>query len=296
LAGANPSPHVTGRDELPGKSNYFVGNDPARWRTNVPAYARVHYRDVYPGVDLVYYGNQGQLEYDFVVAAGADPGRIRMSFDGARDIRIDARGDLMLHVAGGDLRQHKPVVYQEVAGVRQQIAGRYVMKGKGQVGFELGAYDETRPLVIDPVLVYSTYLGGAADDPGNGIAVDAVGNAYVTGSTTSNDFPVTIGAFDTTRAGQDAFVVKRRSHECDPQGSLVRPGRAAPHDQIQAAPGFITPVGSAFITHVGSAFRRTRPEPAEAGPYVYAEDGQCHDESSSRPRSARRSRGADKVS
>ena len=213
LAGANPRPVVTGRDELPGKINYFVGNDSARWRTNIATYARVHYRGVYPGIDLVYYGNQRQLEYDFVVAPGADPGRIRMSFEGARDLRIDASGDLILHVAGGDLRQYKPVVYQDVHGVRQQIAGRYVINERRHVGFELGVYDETRPLVIDPILVYSTYLGGASVDEGNDIAVDAAGNAYVTGETNSGAFPTTAGAFDTALGSiagtnRDAFVTK----------------------------------------------------------------------------------------
>jgi beta-propeller repeat-containing protein len=209
LAGANPSPHVTGHDELSGKTNYFVGADPAGWRTNIQNYARVQYRGVYPGIDLVYYGNQGQLEYDFVVAPGADPGRITMSFDGARDIRIDPSGDLILHVAGGDLRQHKPVVYQEAQGVRQKVAGRYVMKGKRHVGFELGTYDGRRPLVIDPVLVYSTFLGGNANDSGNDVAVDAAGNAYVTGEATSTGFPTTPGAFRTfSRGSGDAFVTK----------------------------------------------------------------------------------------
>src|SRR5712692_3987069 len=119
MVNANPQPQVAGRDELPGKSHYFIGNDPAKWRTNVSQYAKVAYENVYPGVDVIYYGNPRQLEYDVVVAPGADPGLVTLAFEGARDVRIDARGELVLGVEGGELRQHKPMVYQEVAGVRQ---------------------------------------------------------------------------------------------------------------------------------------------------------------------------------
>jgi len=211
LAGGYRRPTVAGRGELPGKINYVVGDDPAGWRTNVATYARVHYSDVYPGIDLVYYGNQQQLEYDFVVAPGADPRRIRMVFDGARDVRIDTDGDLILSVAGGELRQRKPVVYQDVKGVRAPIAGRYVMKGRREIGFDLGAYDRSRPLVIDPVLVYSTYLGGSARDEGNDIAIDADGNAYVGGETSSADFPTMSGAYSSRAGGIDGFVTKLNS-------------------------------------------------------------------------------------
>ena len=209
LVNANPQSQAAGHDELPGKSNYFIGNDPAKWRTNISTYAKVKYEGVYPGVDLVYYGNQGQLEYDFVVAPGADPGLVTLAFEGARDVHIDARGELVLGVEGGEVRQHKPVVYQEVAGVKQEVAGRYVMKGTRQVGFRVAAYDPSRPLIIDPVLVYSTYLGGSGDEVGRGIAVDGAGSAYVTGNTSSTDFPTTAGAAQTTFAGgTDAFVTK----------------------------------------------------------------------------------------
>lgn len=208
LAGANPVPMVTGRDELPGKANYFVGHDSTQWHTNVPMYDRVHYRAVYPGIDLTYYGNQGQLEFDFLVAPGADPGRISMSFGGARDVRIDPDGDLILRVAGGDLRQHTPVVYQDAQGARHQIAARYLMKGEREVGFDLGAYDRSRPLVIDPVLVYSTYLGGSSRDEGNDIAIDADGNAYVAGETSSADFPIESAAYPSLTGGIDGFVTK----------------------------------------------------------------------------------------
>jgi len=217
LVGAASKAHVTGLGEFPGKANYFIGNDPAKWRTNVPTYAKVHYRDVYPGVDLVYYGNQRQLEYDFIVAPGADPQSIKLRFEGADRLEVDAQGDLVLHTAGGTVRQHKPVIYQEIDGVRRDIAGGYVLGETRSVSFKVAAYDRSRTLVIDPVLVYSTYLGGSSFDQGNGIAVDTLGNAYVTGATASADFPTTTGAFDTSLSGSaDAFVTK-----LDPTGSAL---------------------------------------------------------------------------
>ena len=217
LVGAERKPVVSGLEEQPGKANYFIGKDPAKWRTNVPTYAKVHYQNVYPGIDLVYYGNQRQLEYDFVVAPGADPKKIVLDFKGADKVEIDARGDLVLQAPGGDIRQHKPIIYQEIDGIRQEIAGGYVRKGANCVGFEVAAYDTTRLLVIDPlVLAYSTYLGGNGFDGAAGIAVDPDGNAYVTGFTTSTDFPTTLGVFDTAFHGpagslSDAFVTKVNS-------------------------------------------------------------------------------------
>ncbi len=172
LVGANRAPQVEGLDQLHGHSNYFLGNDPREWRTNVANYAKVLYREAYPGIDLIYYGNQRQLEYDFVVYPGADPKAIRLAYRGARRMRLDRSGDLVLSTAGGELFQHKPVVYQEVSGSRRTVEGRYVIHGDREVGFQIGAYDLSRPLVIDPVLVYSTYLGGSKDDIGFGIFPD----------------------------------------------------------------------------------------------------------------------------
>src|SRR5258706_230791 len=206
LVGAARKPAVSGTDELPGKANHFIGKDRSKWRTDVPTYAKVRYRAIYPGIDLVYYGNQRQLEYDFIVAPGADPKKIALGFKGADKLEIDAKGDLVLRAAGGEVRQHKPVVYQEIDGIRQEIDGGYVRKGANRVGFQLAAYDTSRPLIIDPlVLAYSTYLGGNGFDGASGIAVDRHGNAYVTGFTTSTNFPTTPGALETTFHGDSRF-------------------------------------------------------------------------------------------
>ncbi|MFS8086668.1 MAG: SBBP repeat-containing protein, partial [Acidobacteriota bacterium] len=179
LSGANPQPQVIGVDQLPGKVSYFSGNDPAKWHTAIPTYERVKYTGVYPGVDMVFYGNQRQLEYDFVVAAGANPRSIRLAFDGPEKLAIDAGGDLLLSAGGSQIRQRKPFAYQEVDGLKREIASRYVLAGKRDVGFELGEYDTSKPLMIDPALVYSSYLGDSGEESGQSIVVDAAGNAYV---------------------------------------------------------------------------------------------------------------------
>jgi hypothetical protein len=218
LRDANPAANVTGVDELAGTSNYFIGNDPAKWRTNVPTYAKVKYEGIYSGIDLVYYGNQRQLEYDFIVAPGADPRRIAFEVRGAKRIRQDRRGgDLVFKMGAGEIRWHKPVVYQEKDGARQEIAARYAITDQNRVGFEVAKYDASRPLYIDP-LIYSTYLGGSDGDFGRGIAVDSVGNAYVTGYTTSTNFP-TKNPLQGANAGvgyYDAFVAK-----INPTGSAL---------------------------------------------------------------------------
>jgi hypothetical protein len=209
VVGADPAARVSGLGELPGKSNYFIGNDPSGWVTGVPHYGRVAYQGVYPGVDLVYYGTgRRQVEFDFVVAPGADPGAIRLDFQGTDTLRLNAQGDLILPAVGGDLVQHAPALYQEAHGVRHDVAGRYVLRGPHEVGLAVGAHDANQPLVIDPVLSYSTYLGGNGDDEGRGIAVDRDGNAYVTGVTASLNFP-TLTPFRGYGGGPtDAFVTK----------------------------------------------------------------------------------------
>src|SRR2546430_1099761 len=219
--GANPQPRMVGSEELPGKANYFIGKDPAKWRTNVPTYAKVRYANVYPGIDLIYYGNQRQLEYDLVVHPGGDPGAIVLAFHGADKAEVDAQGDLALHTASGAIRQRKPIIYQEIGGVRREIAGAYALEGE-RVGIRVASYDASRPLVIDPVLDYATYLGGSGDDSVLGIAVDASGNLYVAGQTGSTDFPTSAGAFQPSLGGgaisgpADAVVTK-----LNPSGSAV---------------------------------------------------------------------------
>jgi hypothetical protein len=218
LVGAAPGPRVSGQEELPGKTNYFIGKDPSKWRRDVPTYAKVHYHEVYPGIDLVYYGNQRQLEYDFIVAPGADPERIVLDFQGAEHLEIDAQGDLVLHTAAGPIRQRKPIIYQEIDGVRREVEGGYAVTGTNRVGFQVAAYDADQPLVIDPVLLaYSTYLGGGKNDAGNRIVADADGNAYVAGFTNSTNFPTTPGAVQTISSGSyEVFVTK-----LNPAGSAL---------------------------------------------------------------------------
>ncbi|HLY17757.1 MAG TPA: hypothetical protein VKR61_11070 [Bryobacteraceae bacterium] len=287
--GASRSPVLTGGELQSAVSSYFVGHDPSKWVSGTPNYRRVRYRELYPGVDLVFYGNQGQLEYDFVVAPGANPAAIRLNFDGVNSMRLDSDGDLLLGTANGEIRQHKPIVYQESAGTRQTIAGRYVLRPRHHVAFQVARYDPHLPLVIDPTLSFATYLGspgaeefgisatattasypavavdvqgnvyltgytgdgtsfsghpqiltstgpeagggskvflvkmnaagtalfysvvfgGGLTDGGGGVAVDAQGNAYVTGFTGSTNFPVTTGAPQTANNGSNnAFVTK----------------------------------------------------------------------------------------
>jgi hypothetical protein len=213
LIDGNPAARVSRSDELPGKSHYIIGHDSRSWRTRVPRYAKVEYQNVYPGVNLVYYGNQRQLEYDFIVAPGANPDVIALGFEGAQSLHVGSAGDLVLGTAGGEVRLKTPVIYQEINGGRQEISGHYVMKGRERVGFQVGAYDAARPLVVDPVLVYSTYLGGSESDFATGIAVDRDGSAYVTGHTLSIDFPTSSSiqpGCPTAGFGgcDDAFVTK----------------------------------------------------------------------------------------
>ena len=231
LVGATTSAKVSGIGEQEGKSNYFIGNDPSQWRTNVSNFSKVRYEDAYPGVDLVYYGNQQQLEYDFVIAPGADPRSITLDVaaeSGARGkhpvaaLQIAGNGDLLVPTTGGEVRFHKPVVYQTdisanphtIGGepyaveAKNSIDGHWVLKGGTQVGFELAAYDTSRPLVIDPALSYSTYLGGTGTDGAFGVAIDAQGNCYVTGFTSSTNFPTKLPFQKTNAGGVDTFVSK----------------------------------------------------------------------------------------
>ncbi|HUP70614.1 MAG TPA: SBBP repeat-containing protein [Acidimicrobiales bacterium] len=221
LVGAKPDPKVVGLDPLPGTSNYLRGGDPARWRTGVSGYGRVAYQGAYPGIDLVYHGRNGSLEYDFVVSPGADPQAITIALEGHRGLRLDGDGSLVADMGTKKVRQPKPFAYQLVGGARRAVAARYHLGPRGRVRFTLGAYDPSRPLVIDPVIEYSTYLGGAQHDFGKAVAVDAAGNAYVVGNTSSADFPTrgstrTYAGAGSGGWGGDAFVAK-----LDPTGSSL---------------------------------------------------------------------------
>jgi hypothetical protein len=207
LVGAAQNPAIVGEDPQPGRVNYFLGRDPANWHTNVPTYARVRYKNVYPGIDLLYYGNHRQLEYDFALSPGANPAQIQFEIMGARHIALDADGNLVLQTGSGELHFQSPVVYQESNGVRVPVSGVYVVNDPTHVSFHVAQYDASKALVIDPVLVYSTYLGGSGDDQPTGIAVDSTGSVYLTGYTDSTDFPLaTLGSLPT--GATHVFVAK----------------------------------------------------------------------------------------
>jgi hypothetical protein len=215
LVNADVTSGAEGLEELQGKANYFIGNDPRKWRVNVPLFSRVRFHNIYPGVDLVYYGNQKQLENDFIVAPGANPQSITLNFDGAEKLSLDAQGNLVLAAREGEVRFERPRIYQDVDGKRRKVPGHYLLKDARQVGFQVAAYDRSRPLIIDPVLSYSTYLGGATY--GYGIAVDSAGNTYLTGVAGATNFPTTPGAFQTTaKANGTPFVTK-----LNPSGSAL---------------------------------------------------------------------------
>jgi hypothetical protein len=239
--GANPNPRVIGLDRLPGVTNYFIGNDPAKWRTNVSGYAKVKYEGVYPGIDLVYYDNgEGGLEYDFIVAPNADPKQIALSIQDAQSVEVDPSGDLVISAATGTIRKPAPKVYQEIDGKRQEIAAGYRLLDPRHsslstrhssprpstlapqlVAFALGAYDPNKPLVIDPQILYATYLGGSststvANEGARGVAVDAQGSVYVVGVTISTNFPTKNPAQNVLKGFSNAFVTK-----LDANGQLV---------------------------------------------------------------------------
>jgi uncharacterized protein (TIGR03437 family) len=199
LLGASPSPRIEGAQPL-WPVHYLIGRDPSRWRTNVQTYGRVLYHSVYPGIDLVYYGNERQLEYDFTVAPGADPRAIRLEIEGSKNMAVSGNGDLIL----GPLHLRKPLAYQTLNGARREVSCAYQLHGR-RVTFRTGPYDHTRPLVIDPVFVYSTYLGGSGSDAAQSIALDRDGNAYVAGTTESADFPVTPGVLQPRRLASASY-------------------------------------------------------------------------------------------
>ena len=205
LEGADRAAEVVGEEALDAKVNYLTGSDPSAWRTGVPTYAKARYRDVYPGTDLVLYGNGSSVQYDFVLQPGADPASIRWVMEGASRVALDAAGDLVIGGPEGEVRQAAPRLYQEAGGTRRPVDGRFTLVAGNRVGFAVGPYDPSLPLVIDPT-IYSTYLGGSAEDDARDIAVSG-GHAYVTGFTTSVDFPLD-DRLQSDRPGTDATVTK----------------------------------------------------------------------------------------
>jgi hypothetical protein len=225
FAGANRDAEVTGSQALPGRTNYLLGNDPSRWHRNIPQFARVQYRSLYPGVDLDFYGKQGRLEYDFEVGPGADPRAIRLEFKGMRDLQIAANGDLVLALDGRELRFQAPHIYQKLPAGERNIAGRLALRAGNQIGFEVGNYDRSRALVIDPVLTFSTLLGGSGAESCAAlagaifvahcpaIAVDSANRVYIAGATSSTaGFPTPTGGSAGTvppgGGGSDVFVAR----------------------------------------------------------------------------------------
>jgi hypothetical protein len=249
MLGANATPEVDGQEELPGKVNYFIGNDPEKWRRNIPTYRKVHLKDVYPGIDVVYYGNQRELEYDLVVAAGANPKLIRFSVEGADQIHLDKTGRLLLSLKHGEVSLNNPVIYQlDENGTRREIKGAYVIK-ENEVRFKLERFDSSKPLVIDPVLSYSTLLGSGSNDTAFGIAVDSQGSAYVTGTTDGTNFPTTAGAFKSTSTRSGAFVTK-----LDPTGSsLIYSTYLSGNGTVNGSAIAVDSAGNAHITGTTSA-------------------------------------------
>ena len=265
---APQAPKISGSDLLDGTTNYFVGNDPANWHTSVATYGKVKYTGVYPGVDLVYYGNQRRLEYDFVVAPGFDPAVIRFQFSGTRKMKLDDDGNLILTAGHHRVVFDKPVVYQETASGREPVASRFKLRAKNSIGFSLGSYDRNKPLVIDPTLAYSTLLGGGGPPQATGgessaIAVDSAGNVYVVGTTSVADFPTTSSAYQAKLNGLEidnnllySFVTK-----LDPTGSKViystyltgiHSGLASNGDSNVTSPG--DSIYSIFVDSSGDAY------------------------------------------
>jgi hypothetical protein len=300
LAGGNPAATVTGASLLPGKSNYFIGNDPSKWRRNIPQFARVRYQDVYPGVDLAYYGNQGQLEYDFEVAPGADPSQIALRFQGPEKANLDGDGNLLLASASGQVTLKAPHIYQVLEAEERTVAGHFVLRQGGDIGFDVGPYDRGRALVIDPVLTYSTYFGGTGNEACSGfagvviagvtsppsgcpaVAIDASANIYLAGATASADFPIVPAATAAPPAFQptlamppDVFVAKLNAAGSAIIFSTFLGGNGAETTAGVAADSAFnvvvagTTTSTNFPTTAASAFQAT---PASAGAHAFVSE------------------------
>ncbi|HTT22639.1 MAG TPA: SBBP repeat-containing protein [Candidatus Sulfotelmatobacter sp.] len=275
IAGASSLAHLTGADPLPGNSNYFIGNDPAKWRTGVPQFARVRYENVYPGISLVFYGKQGHLEYDFEVSPGADPSQAELEFRGARNLELND-GLLIIRGENGSVQLEAPSIYQEINERKTLVGGSFVLRAGNRVGFALGAYDHSRQLIIDPILNFSTFFGGSGDEHQTSVTVDGSLNIYLSGSTTSSNLPVTPGVFQGTLAGaENVYIAKIQP----PLGSI--PARLESVTYLGGS-GTDYPVGIAvdgagdpFVagTTTSGNFPTTatayQPSPASAGTHVF---------------------------
>jgi len=275
LIGANSELVLAGIDELPGKSNYLKGNQPGNWHVGIPTYRKVAERGVYSGIDLVYYGTQRQLEYDFVLAPEADPRVIQLAIDGPKKLHIDTQGELVARVAGGEVHLKKPVAYQEANSGKQTVAANYVLRRDGGVAFHLGKYDKSRTLVIDPILSYSTYLGGSNIDGANAIAVAPDKTAFITGGTYSLDFP-TAHPLQPNHGGpddffKDAFVSKLSADGSTLLYSTYLGGVAEDVGYGIAVDAF----GDAYVT--GTTESRDFPVPSTVPSFnsLCGGDGQC---------------------
>jgi hypothetical protein len=247
LAGASPRVEIEALDAQSGTSNYLTGNDPSKWRRGIPHFARIKYHGVYPGVDLVYYGNQGRLESDYVLAPGAVPSQIGMRIKGADQFKLDSQGNAIFSTAVGDVTLHRPRAYQRIAGGQLEIAANYVRRGRRLIGIEVAPYDASQPLIIDPVLSYSTYLGGTTNQVLAGIAADSSGFAYVTGFTSSADFPTTTGALQTklSNTSSNALIVKLKQDGTGLVYSTVLGGTGVNGDSARAIA--VDAAGDAYI-------------------------------------------------
>jgi uncharacterized protein (TIGR03437 family) len=242
IAPAAPEP----LEPLSTRSNYYLGRDPSRWLSGVPNFGRVRYRHVWPGIDLVYYGSANRLEYDFVVAPGADPRAIGFAVRADGRVRIDGNGDLLL---GGGIRQHKPLIYQDTPSGRHFIAGNYVLAHGNRVTFRIAPYDHRHALIIDPIISYSTLFGGSGDDSGAGIAVDFAGNAYITGATSSSDLPAGVAGSVFKGTPPDVFIAKIKPDGTGLVYCTYLGGEADDEGRAIA----IDPAGNAYVTGVTSS-------------------------------------------
>ena len=270
LVGGNSQAGMVGTDVLPGKSNYFLSNDPSQWRTSVPNYRKVAEHAVYPGIDLIYYGTQSQLEYDFVVSPGADARAIRLAVQGARKLRIDPQGNLIASVGKGEVSFERPVAYQEDShGTRQPVAARYSIKGGRNVEFKVGKHDPSRSLVIDPTLAYSTYVGGGLIDGANGIAVAPDNSAFITGETFSVNFPVVDALFPINVAQSEVAFVSKVS----PDGSALLYSTYLGCNQTIGYAIAVDSLGEAYVT--GTTDCSTFPATEGTPQPLCGADGKC---------------------